>query len=102
MTLTERVARAIWKSRFKNNEFDYAKWLATETEDGGNGRYLAVMADAHAAIAETLAAIREPTADLAVAMTKAAYAHPGGVINVVAIWHTGIDVIQPDAPPTGD
>jgi hypothetical protein len=50
--LRERLARAAWEARYTDGEFDYAKFLATETEDGGNGRYIVIMAQVDAILAE--------------------------------------------------
>jgi len=48
--LIQHVAAAIWRDRFPDEDWEYARWLAEDTEDGGNGRYLTIMGHARVAV----------------------------------------------------
>lgn len=60
-TNVEAVAEAIWRDRYPDEDWAYAKWLATETPEGGNGRYLTIMGHAQAAIAAMNEYAHSPT-----------------------------------------
>lgn len=60
--LVYRIARVIWERRYNrpdDDTWDYVRFLAEDTEDGGNARYLLTMGTARA-IVDELTAIRNP------------------------------------------
>ena len=48
--LIQFVAAAIWRDRYPDEDWEHVRWLAEDTEDGGNARYLTIVGHARAAV----------------------------------------------------